>query len=139
MAAMRVFICAVSMLAVASCDSKPNAGFEQTARDRMTADEDDPYSMLDSQGMPQPARYAQRPPEQRLAYVSGLAGSYRATYDNLLRRLDRDEAVSRDGALFARCRPAFAQASAYQVAAAKGASPPEAERTQIIEITRKKK
>lgn len=130
---MRLFLVAASVLALAGCDNKPNAGFEQSVRDRSMSDNGDLYAALDNGLMPEPARYVRRPQSERRDYAAGQARSYRASYDNLLKRLDTDEKIDRQGKLFAACRPAFAQASAYQMAAAKAALPGDAERGRIVD------
>ncbi|MEP9404088.1 hypothetical protein [Sphingomonas sp. VNH70] len=114
-----VFILAAT-LSLAACDNRPNPGFEQSVKDREAAGAGDAYAALDSNYMiPRQFMYVRQKEEQRQDYAAGQAGTYRASYDTLLKRLDADRNVDRKSTLFARCRPAFSAASAYQRGAAK--------------------
>ena len=103
----------VAALALSACDNKVNQDFEQSVKDRKAADAGDPYVSLE-QSVPSLRRYVQTEKIQQRDFAEGQSGQFRATYDDLLSKLDEDKEVDRSSTLFKACRPAFASASRFQ-------------------------
>ena len=80
----------VAALALSACDNKVNQDFEQSVKDRKAADAGDPYVSLE-QSVPSLRRYVQTEKIQQRDFAEGQSGQFRATYDDLLSKLDEDK------------------------------------------------
>jgi hypothetical protein len=111
----------IAAVALSACDNQVNQNFEQSVNDRKAENAGDPYASLESL-MPRLRRYVQTETIQQREFASGQSGQFRATYDNLLSKLDADKEVDRSKALFSSCRAAFSEASRFQSASGNDAS-----------------
>ncbi|WEK45156.1 MAG: hypothetical protein P0Y56_08905 [Candidatus Andeanibacterium colombiense] len=114
MGAIRGALILAAALLIAGCgDDAPNKDFAQQMKDRDAANAGDRYASLES-SMPTQQRYGYQKEELRQDYADGQSGTFRATYDGLLEKLDSDKDADPQSSLFKSCRATFGEVSAWQ-------------------------